>query len=227
MAGSSARKKRLIAVFTWECLCCLLLCTTALAASPVKSEGAAATVAGDGETIQVEDPDSYAAQRFSEPGAGPPPTANGRWVWYYEDGHVRLVAGYSNSKAHGKWSWWDSSGRLRKVVYFHRGHRQGPYVRFHDNGQRAFRSRYQDGVLHGIARSWHSNGALWQLGAYVRGKRHGIWHTYRTDGTLATLTAYRHGRQLWQRPPQPGEVIAQPSQFATPEARISSEDPAP
>ena len=99
-----------------------------------------------------------------------------------------------NGKRHGPWVFYWDNGKLRVKGTYKNGKREdGPWVSYHDTGQLHHKGTYKDGKLDGPWIGYHYNGQLHWKGTYKDGKRDGPWVGYNKNGQLFSQETFKNG----------------------------------
>ena len=124
---------------------------------------------------------------------------DGPWIYYHDNGQLRLKETLKNGKKDGPWIYYHDNGQLNKEVTLKNGVKDGPWVSYHRNGQVESQGTYKDGKEDGLWIFYYDNGQLKSKRTYKNSKREGYENSYHRNGQVESQGAYKDGKKegLW------------------------------
>jgi antitoxin component YwqK of YwqJK toxin-antitoxin module len=141
----------------------------------------------------------------------------GKWIYFYDDGTVRLEGTYRNDKKNGYFKDYDKDGNLISVTKYIDGVLQEDVAElaelevrtdYYPNGQVKTIASYKDGIPEGVRREFTEEGKIkmayiFKAGEIIgegimneEGAKNGEWKEYFPNGSLRAEGKYNDGKRV-------------------------------
>jgi antitoxin component YwqK of YwqJK toxin-antitoxin module/TolB-like protein len=121
----------------------------------------------------------------------------GRWIYYYEDGHICKIGNYDNLMT-GKWIYYFENGKTKKTGEFVEGFPSGKWFFYNVNDtlHQCFEFIYNDSKLYRI-KEYYGNGNLKATNEVD--ENNVVWTrvVYKIDGSVIKKVKYRYGNGVF------------------------------
>ena len=104
----------------------------------------------------------------------------GKWVYYHENGQLRIKINYKN-------------GNLNRKGNFKRGKKHGLWERYYKTGKLEYKINYKDGIKDGLEEEYFTTGKLMSKGTYKGGKKNGLFEYYTNNGLIEKTESWKNG----------------------------------
>ena len=100
------------------------------------------------------------------------PIKHGYYKEYHPDKSYKVVGNFVEGKQDGKWVWYWENGKIKLEVNYKDGKvGDGKWVEYHESGKVKLERNYKDGKLEGKVVGYYENGQVKQEGNYKYGEK--------------------------------------------------------
>ena len=123
------------------------------------------------------------------------------WLFYDENGILRLEEEYKKGEKHGQSRTYFSDGSISEKAVYQDGVKHGAWEQYHPDGQLKLKAYVEEGIRYeGNFEQYYPNGRIELKGKYADGKRHGSWYQHHEDGSIEVIVVYRWGKVESEHP---------------------------
>ena len=133
----------------------------------------------------------------------------GEWKLYYENGNIKSIGVYENSKKEGVWRYFYEDGTYKAMATFKND--EGEYKEYYPSGNLKSEGRILNGQSNGLWKYYYEEGQLKAEGEERNGLKEGHWKYYYPNGKPASEGSYVQGKEVgtWKYYHENGNVSAE------------------
>jgi antitoxin component YwqK of YwqJK toxin-antitoxin module len=106
----------------------------------------------------------------------------GQWVFYHDNGKVKLEAEILHDKGNGLMKRYHSNGNLSTKGELKGGDRTGTFEEYHPNGKLSLKANYTDNEIDGLKFEYYPSGVLSDSVNFINGLAEGRFSLFHTNG---------------------------------------------
>lgn len=115
----------------------------------------------------------------------------GYWQYFYENGNIKQEGKIINNKQEGAWKYFFENGNLKSEGTYKAGIKDGDWNYFFEDGNIKAEANYSEG--NGYYKEYFFNGSIKMEGETVNNQSEGIWKYYYQSGKLQAKGYELHG----------------------------------
>lgn len=121
---------------------------------------------------------------------------DGEYLWYHDNGQLRMRINYKNGKHHGEWSSYDRNGQLLSKSNRKNGKEHGEWTYYDKDGNLRSITQFKNGKREGKAIYYYPNGNVESTGTHKNGWHEGEWVYYHENGEVRSKSIYKNEKRL-------------------------------